>query len=138
MRRSPYVMTYFHPRDFDPEQPLVPGINGVRRFKSFADLAKAKKDAKAVLRENLGTVRTQVHMTEDERLDWKAAVDLLRAAGIRSTLESVARHYADLAGIVKGYQSLIKKQTDQFQKLMEGLGNSLRKDTSGQGNEETG
>ena len=37
---------------------------------------------------------------------------------------------ADLGEIVKGYQDLVEKQTDQFQKLMEGLGDSLGKETS--------
>jgi len=90
-------------------------VAGVRKFKSFADLAKAKKDAKSVLYETFGGVRTQVHMTEDERFDWKAAVDLLRAAGIRSTLESVARHYADLAGIVGG-EALLTDVARQYAK----------------------
>ena len=30
-----YVMTYFHPRDFDPDQPVVPGLSAARRFKSY-------------------------------------------------------------------------------------------------------
>ncbi|WP_026261959.1 polysaccharide deacetylase family protein [Spirosoma panaciterrae] len=38
MRRSPYVMTYFHPRDFDAEQPMIPGLSRVRRFKSYYGL----------------------------------------------------------------------------------------------------
>jgi tetratricopeptide (TPR) repeat protein len=37
---------------------------------------------------------------------------------------------ADLGKIVKGYQDLVEKQTDQFQRLMEGLGDSLGKETS--------
>jgi polysaccharide deacetylase family protein (PEP-CTERM system associated) len=35
MRRSQYVMTYFHPRDFDVDQPLVPGLSPARRFRSY-------------------------------------------------------------------------------------------------------
>jgi len=38
---SDYVMTYFHPRDFDPEQPMVPGLSRARRFKSYVGLAGA-------------------------------------------------------------------------------------------------
>jgi uncharacterized coiled-coil protein SlyX len=37
---------------------------------------------------------------------------------------------ADLGEIIRGYQNLVKKQTDQFQRLMEGLGDSLEKETS--------
>jgi peptidoglycan-N-acetylglucosamine deacetylase len=32
---SDYVMTYFHPRDFDAGQPMVPGLNFIRKFKSY-------------------------------------------------------------------------------------------------------
>jgi len=30
-----YIMTYFHPRDFDPDQPVIPGLTMKRRFKSY-------------------------------------------------------------------------------------------------------
>jgi polysaccharide deacetylase family protein (PEP-CTERM system associated) len=40
-QRSPYVMTYFHPRDFDPGQPLVPNLPLIRRFKSYYGLQGA-------------------------------------------------------------------------------------------------
>ena len=33
-------MTYFHPRDFDPEQPILPGLNFTRRFKSYFGLSR--------------------------------------------------------------------------------------------------
>lgn len=36
--RSDYVMTYFHPRDIDPDQPVVP-MSAIRRFKSYVGLA---------------------------------------------------------------------------------------------------
>lgn len=34
-RQSDYVMTYFHPRDFDVEQPLVPDLPLYRKFMSY-------------------------------------------------------------------------------------------------------
>jgi peptidoglycan-N-acetylglucosamine deacetylase len=40
-RRSAYVMTYFHPRDFDPHQPMVPGLSVARKFKSYYGLSHA-------------------------------------------------------------------------------------------------
>jgi len=40
--KSKYVMTYFHPRDFDIEQPLVPGLSLTRRFKSYVGIKKCK------------------------------------------------------------------------------------------------
>jgi len=36
--QSSYVMTYFHPRDFDHEQPIVPGLSPFRKFKSYVGL----------------------------------------------------------------------------------------------------
>jgi len=40
--KSDYVMTYFHPRDFDFSQPIVPGLSLFRRFKSYVGLKKCK------------------------------------------------------------------------------------------------
>jgi polysaccharide deacetylase family protein (PEP-CTERM system associated) len=39
--RSPYVMTYFHPRDFDASQPMVPGLGPFRTFRSYVGLVGA-------------------------------------------------------------------------------------------------
>lgn len=41
-RQTNYVMTYFHPRDFDSEQPLVPGLSLPRRFKSYIGIKNCK------------------------------------------------------------------------------------------------
>ena len=40
--QSTYVMTYFHPRDFDIEQPIVPGLSLPRRFKSYVGIKNCK------------------------------------------------------------------------------------------------
>lgn len=40
--KSDYVMTYFHPRDFDYEQPLVPGLSPIRHFKSYVGIKNCK------------------------------------------------------------------------------------------------
>ena len=40
--QSNYVMTYFHPRDFDIEQPIVPGLSPQRRFKSYVGIKNCK------------------------------------------------------------------------------------------------
>jgi polysaccharide deacetylase family protein (PEP-CTERM system associated) len=40
--QSNYVMTYFHPRDFDSDQPIVPGLSLPRRFKSYVGIKKCK------------------------------------------------------------------------------------------------
>lgn len=36
-----YMMTYFHPRDFDTGQPVVPGLPMMRRFKSYVGIKGA-------------------------------------------------------------------------------------------------
>jgi hypothetical protein len=37
-KQSPYLMTYFHPRDFDPDQPIFESQKGLRKFKSYVGL----------------------------------------------------------------------------------------------------
>jgi len=41
MQKSNYVMTYFHPRDFDPNQPILDGCSRIRKFKSYYGLDKS-------------------------------------------------------------------------------------------------
>ena len=41
MKKSDYVMTYFHPRDFDPDQPIIEDLSYVRKFKSYVGLSSA-------------------------------------------------------------------------------------------------
>jgi len=38
MKRSNYVMTYLHPRDFDAEQPMIEGLSRFRKFKSYVGI----------------------------------------------------------------------------------------------------
>lgn len=42
-KRSPYVMSYLHPRDFDFEQPLIEELSLFRRFKSYVGLKGTEK-----------------------------------------------------------------------------------------------
>jgi polysaccharide deacetylase family protein (PEP-CTERM system associated) len=51
MAQSQYVMTYFHPRDFDPEQPIVPKLPPRRRFKSYVGLRTSLLKFKRLLNE---------------------------------------------------------------------------------------
>ena len=37
-KQSPYIMTYFHPRDFDPCQPMIKSLPAMRKFKSYIGL----------------------------------------------------------------------------------------------------
>lgn len=47
--RSEYVMSYFHPRDFDPHQPLLQGLPVSRRFKSYTGLNSALSKLRKIL-----------------------------------------------------------------------------------------
>jgi len=40
--QSNYIMSYFHPRDFDNEQPIVPGLSSLRYFKSYVGIKNCK------------------------------------------------------------------------------------------------
>lgn len=42
-KKSEYVMTYFHPRDFDADQPMIPGLDFIRKFKSYYGLKNTEK-----------------------------------------------------------------------------------------------
>lgn len=37
-QQSDYVMTYFHPRDFDANQPIIKDLSAFRKFKSYVNL----------------------------------------------------------------------------------------------------
>jgi polysaccharide deacetylase family protein (PEP-CTERM system associated) len=58
-KKSPYIMTYFHPRDFDYKQPLIQGLSPFRRFKTYVGLKKAEPKLRKWLNEypfiDLGT-----------------------------------------------------------------------------------
>jgi polysaccharide deacetylase family protein (PEP-CTERM system associated) len=46
-----YVMTYFHPRDFDPSQPIIQDLSLNRRFKSYIGLNGAEKKLTRILKD---------------------------------------------------------------------------------------
>lgn len=51
-KSSEYQMTYFHPRDFDVEQPIIPGISGLRYFKSYYGIRRCMSKLELLLRQN--------------------------------------------------------------------------------------
>jgi polysaccharide deacetylase family protein (PEP-CTERM system associated) len=51
MIRSDYVMTYFHPRDFDFEQPIIPGLSMLRRLKCYVGLKGALPKLEKLIQE---------------------------------------------------------------------------------------
>ena len=42
-KKSNYVMSYFHPRDFDPKQPMIHDLSRIRKFKSYVGLNGSQK-----------------------------------------------------------------------------------------------
>ena len=48
-KKSAYVMTYFHPRDFDATQPKIPSLSFIRTFKSYVGLATSFNKLKKLL-----------------------------------------------------------------------------------------
>jgi hypothetical protein len=93
-------------------------VNAERVPKTFMSLAEAKEDAKNILKELYGRGESKIHLTEDQKRDWHAATSMLKDAGIRSSLETVSRHYSDLAKVV-GHASLL---TDVARKYAESRG----------------
>jgi peptidoglycan-N-acetylglucosamine deacetylase len=67
-KKSDYVMTYFHPRDFDPNQPSIEELNAIRRFKSYYGLAACESKLKSILQQqtfiDLATANASVDWTK--------------------------------------------------------------------------
>jgi len=51
VQRSQYVMTYFHPRDFDKDQPVIEGLSQWRKFKSYYGLAGCEEKLRRFLKD---------------------------------------------------------------------------------------
>jgi len=49
IQKADYTMTYFHPRDFDPTQPILEGISLKRKFKSYYNLSKSYTKLKQIV-----------------------------------------------------------------------------------------
>lgn len=62
-----YMMTYFHPRDFDAGQPVVPGLPLMRRFKSYVGIKGAFKKFQRLL-DNFEFVNVA---QADKLIDWE-------------------------------------------------------------------
>lgn len=65
-QKSEYVMTYFHPRDFDANQPKIPGLSIPRQFKSYVGL----KQSKVKLQRWLDDFNFIDIKTADRIIDW--------------------------------------------------------------------
>ncbi|MFT5735792.1 MAG: polysaccharide deacetylase family protein (PEP-CTERM system associated) [Maribacter sp.] len=67
--KSDYVMTYFHPRDFDYGQPILEGLSPARRFKSYVGLKSCKSKLEKWLQDfNFIDLTTAINT-----IDWTTA-----------------------------------------------------------------
>lgn len=65
-KKSSYIMSYFHPRDFDHKQPIIEGLGPIRRVKSYIGLKKTKSKLVNWLMDfNFSDLKAA-----DEALDW--------------------------------------------------------------------
>lgn len=68
-KRSPYIMTYFHPRDFDPGQPVISDLPAIRRFKSYTGLkSSAGKFNRWISEFRFVNLETAIQQTERNNL----------------------------------------------------------------------
>ena len=93
-------------------------VDGKRVSKTFMSLKDGQAHAKSLLREQHGNTESKIYLTDDEKRDWQAASNLMKLAGIRTSLESAIRHYCDLVKVV-GHESLL---TDVARKYAESRG----------------
>lgn len=66
-RKAKYIMTYFHPRDFDYDQPIINGLGMFRKFKSYYGLKKCEPK----LRRWLSNFEFTDLSTAIGEIDWK-------------------------------------------------------------------
>ena len=65
-QKSDYVMTYFHPRDFDPDQPVIRDLSPFRKFKSYYGLNNAENKLRRLMKDfDFIDVKTAV-----KKIDW--------------------------------------------------------------------
>ena len=61
-----YIMSYFHPRDFDPSQPMIQSLSLLRKFKSYSGL----KNAESKLEKWLTDFDFLDIKSADNQIDW--------------------------------------------------------------------
>ena len=66
-KQSPYMMTYFHPQDFDPDIPMIETLPLMRKFKSYVGLKHSFGKFQRLLDDfNFVNLREA-----DKQIDWK-------------------------------------------------------------------
>jgi len=72
-KRDDYVMSYIHPRDLDPNQPIIEGLSLLRKFKSYVGL----KSAENKLKKWLTDFDFIDIATANKKIDWNK-VDIIK------------------------------------------------------------
>jgi len=71
-KSSPYIMTYFHTRDFDPGQPMIDSLPRMRKFKSYVGLSTSFRKFQSFLDDfDFMDVRDA-----DKIIDWTSAREI--------------------------------------------------------------
>jgi hypothetical protein len=80
-RQSDYVMSYLHPRDFDPNQPVIKELSMARKFKSYVGL----KGTMAKLEQWLNDFDFIDITTAIKKIEWEKVpvVELTKEMGIK-------------------------------------------------------
>ena len=65
-KNSDYLMTYFHPRDFDPNQPILKNLTHLRKFKSYVGL----KNCRSKLEKLLDSYKFSDIKNATNKIDW--------------------------------------------------------------------
>ncbi len=76
--RSPYTMTYFHPRDFDAGQPRISGLSRRRAFRAYVGIEGALRKLDRLLTELGG----QSVGAADRTFDWERSPVVRVGAGL--------------------------------------------------------
>lgn len=67
-----YLLSYIHPRDLDPGQPMVPGLSPIREFKSYVGLKHSEKKLRRFLTDfhfiDLGTAASSIDWSNARKL----------------------------------------------------------------------
>ena len=67
--KSEYIMTYFHPRDFDVSQPIIRELSALRKFKTYLGI----KNCMPKLNKWVNDFRFIDLQTADENINWDQA-----------------------------------------------------------------
>jgi polysaccharide deacetylase family protein (PEP-CTERM system associated) len=68
-KQSSYLMTYFHPRDFDAEQPMIKSLPFIRKIKSYVGLSSSFQKLQKLLKDF-----NFIDIAEaDKLIDWENA-----------------------------------------------------------------